>query len=477
MAESSYYSQKLRFLSLAALVFSTMIGGGIFNIPQNMAAGASLGAVITSWLLTGAGVLFLIFTFRALATLKPQFKTGIYQYADAGFGRFMGFNMAWGYWFCVIISNVALGVMFNDSLGAFFPVLLKHEFPTLVLITALIWSVFALVVQGLRTASFVNTFLTIIKFGTLAFILVLLVIFFKVGMLSLDFWGNSGIQGFSDLGSIPHQVKGTMMVTMFCFLGIESAVMMSSHSVNNKDVAKASILAFILALILYTMVSVLCFGIMSQPQLSVLDDPSMAYVLKSCAGKWAYYFVICSIVLSALISWLSWTIICAETLYGASTVKMLPSQFLKLNKHGMPAYGLVISSILMSLFTVIVCTAPNVYIAALDLSILMILPPYLFSALYLCKLSIVSRIPRRTRYFTIGLITAVYCLWCMYAGGLLLLLSTSIFYASGIGFYIIAKKQNRIRTLSLNDKIGIALLILLSIISVFLIIAGYVKLR
>ena len=474
MGESGYYSQKLKFLSLAALVFSTMIGGGIFNIPQNMAAQASLGAVILSWLITGAGVLFLIFTFRSLATLKPEYKTGIYQYAEAGFGQFTGFNMAWGYWLCVIISNIALGVMMNDSLGAFFPVLHEHGFPTIILINFLIWSVFALVVRGLRTASFINTLLTVVKFTTIALIVVLLIIYFKVGLLTADFWGNSFTGAGADIGSLSSQIKSTMLVTVFCFLGIESAVMMSSHAVKNNDVAKASVLAFVLALILYTMISVLCYGIMSQQQLAGLSDPSMAYVLKSCAGEWAYYFVIGSIVLSVFISWLSWTLICAETPYGAATVKMLPSQFLRLNKHGMPAYGLVISSIFMSLFTIIVCTAPNVYLAALNLSILMILPPYLFSSLYLCKISFSSQ--NKLRYLTTGIISSLYCLWCLYSGGLLLLMSTSIFYVMGVGFYILAKKQYHTLSFSTADRIVFTLLVLAALASIFLIYKGEIQL-
>ena len=37
---------KLGVLALAGVVVSSMIGGGIYSLPQNMAAGASVGAVI-----------------------------------------------------------------------------------------------------------------------------------------------------------------------------------------------------------------------------------------------------------------------------------------------------------------------------------------------------------------------------------------------------------------------------------------------
>lgn len=51
-------SKGLGVMALAAIVVSSMIGGGIYSLPQNMAAGASVGAVILSWLITGFGVFF-----------------------------------------------------------------------------------------------------------------------------------------------------------------------------------------------------------------------------------------------------------------------------------------------------------------------------------------------------------------------------------------------------------------------------------
>ena len=54
----------LGVFALAAIVVSSMIGGGIYSLPQNMAAGASAGAVLLSWIITGFGVYFIANTFR-----------------------------------------------------------------------------------------------------------------------------------------------------------------------------------------------------------------------------------------------------------------------------------------------------------------------------------------------------------------------------------------------------------------------------
>ena len=57
----------LGILSLAAIVVSSMIGGGIYSLPQNMAAGASAGAVLLAWVITGIGIYFIAKTFSILS--------------------------------------------------------------------------------------------------------------------------------------------------------------------------------------------------------------------------------------------------------------------------------------------------------------------------------------------------------------------------------------------------------------------------
>ena len=75
-------SKKLGLGGLIAIVFGSIIGGGIFNISQNMAADAGLGAILISWIISGIGILFLVMTFILLADKRPDLNAGIYQYAN-----------------------------------------------------------------------------------------------------------------------------------------------------------------------------------------------------------------------------------------------------------------------------------------------------------------------------------------------------------------------------------------------------------
>lgn len=51
-------AKKLGVVALASVVVSSMVGGGIYSLPQNMAASASVGAVIIAWVITGLGCSF-----------------------------------------------------------------------------------------------------------------------------------------------------------------------------------------------------------------------------------------------------------------------------------------------------------------------------------------------------------------------------------------------------------------------------------
>lgn len=436
-------AKKLGLMGLTAIVFSSIVGGGIYNIAQNMAVHAGLGAVIISWLVTAVGMIFLVYTFKILSDNRPDLNAGIYQYAQAGFGNYVGFNVAWGYWLCTATGNVAYAVMLNDSMGAFFPIFLNHGWQTVVFGSALIWLMYFLVVNGLKTASALNVLITCVQMTSLVVIVAILVIFFKLGMFSYDFWGN-----LTDLGSVGHQIETTMLVTLWCFTGIEGAVMMSSRAKKSTDVGKAGIIGFLAAWLLYALVSILSFGILHQPELAELPDPSTAYVLKTACGNWAYYFVIAAVILSILGGWIAWTLVCAQVPYEAAAVKIFPKKFLSLNKKGMPAYGLLVSSIIMQVFMCLVVTSNQVYLAALDLTSLMVLPAYLFSGIFLWKAArsqaLLPNVDKKKRniYTFIGVCATLFCSYILVASDLKLLLVSLIFYMPGTFFYIKARHQN-----------------------------------
>ena len=63
-------SKEVGLIGLVGIVISAMIGGGIYNLPQNMAADASAGAIIIAWVVTGIGIWFIANTFRILSAAR-----------------------------------------------------------------------------------------------------------------------------------------------------------------------------------------------------------------------------------------------------------------------------------------------------------------------------------------------------------------------------------------------------------------------
>lgn len=476
---------RLGFWGLTAIVFGSVIGGSIYNIAQSMARGASLGAVLAAWLITGLGMLSLVIVFKRLSDIRPDLTAGIYEYAQVGFGNYAGFNMAWGYWLCVILGNLTYAVMLNDAIDAFFPSMIGNKTDLVMFGTVIIWGMYLMVSRGMRSAAFVNTLLSIVKFASLLLIVAILAICTRIGMFGIDFWGN--LPG-SGLGSFTDQFSSCMLVTVWSFMGIEGAVMMSGRARRHSDVGRASVTGFLLALVLYVLVSLLCFGVMTRRELSTLPNPSLAYVLDACAGPWAKWYVIVAVAVSILGGFVAWTLVSAQVPCEAARVGIFPRRFLHLNRHGMPAYGMMSASVFMTLCLLLVVTAGNVYIAALNLTALMVVPSYMFCGLYLLKLRLHDGIKRNGSGRIADIIAAaasvIFCIYIIWAGGLKLMAVTSLFYLAGTPFYIKARRQALARdagnatdtVFTTPQRIALGILVIFAIASLLMLFTGTVRL-
>ena len=76
------------------------------------------------------------------------------------------------------------------------------------------------------------------------------------------------------------QVKSTMLVTLWVFIGIEGASVYSARAARRADVGRATVIGFLGALGIYVLVSLIATGVLSQPELAGLKVPSMAGVFE-----------------------------------------------------------------------------------------------------------------------------------------------------------------------------------------------------
>ena len=197
-------SSKLGVIGLISIVVSSMIGGGIYSLPQNMASGASAGAVILAWIITGFGMYFIANTFRILSTIKPKLTSGVYMYSREGFGNYMGFNIGWSYWLCQIFGNVGYAVITMDALNYFFPGVFTggNNLYSIIGGSILIWAFNFLVLKGVKQATFINIIGTIFKIVPLILFIIIMFFVFNIDKFNFDFWGEGIIGKVKSLGSL-----------------------------------------------------------------------------------------------------------------------------------------------------------------------------------------------------------------------------------------------------------------------------------
>jgi arginine:ornithine antiporter/lysine permease len=90
--------QRLTFMTMTAMVVGSMVGAGVFSLPRRFAQETGVLGALIAWVIAGSGMLMLAFVFQMLAVRKPDLDAGVYAYAKAGFGEYLGFFSAFGYW-------------------------------------------------------------------------------------------------------------------------------------------------------------------------------------------------------------------------------------------------------------------------------------------------------------------------------------------------------------------------------------------
>ncbi|MDD4556187.1 MAG: amino acid permease [Alphaproteobacteria bacterium] len=479
---------KLGFFALATVVVSSMLGGGVYSLPQNTAQASAAGPVIIAWLIAGFGIYFIANSFRILADIRPDLKSGVYMYAREGFGRFIGFIAAWGYWLMTVFGNVAFAVILMDAFNYFFPGVFTggNNLNSIIVGSVLIWIYYFLVLRGVQKASVINVIGTVSNMLPIFLFIAILGFAFSYTQFTTDFWGNSAPLAAQNLGSVSAQIKAPMLVALWCFIGVEGAVVLSGRAKSPKDVGKATLLGFVIALVIYMLLSILPFGITSQHSLEGISNPSTAGVLEMVVGKWGAWMMNTGLILSVLSSWLAWTLLCAEIPMVAAENGTFPKVFAKTNENGTANFALLISSIIMQAAMLLVYFANDAWNTMLSICSLVMLPAYLTTTLYLYKL---CRTEEYRQYAKKGFIAAaisgvigfVFCLFMFYAGGMQYVLMVPILLTIGVPLFVWSRKE-QIATgdnepvFAAKEQFYLAVLLILDILALYLVLSDKVKL-
>ncbi|EMA8135098.1 TPA: amino acid permease [Klebsiella pneumoniae] len=429
--------KKLGLSALTALVLSSMLGAGVFSLPQNMAAVASPSALLIGWAITGVGILFLAFAMLLLTRIRPDLDGGIFTYAREGFGELIGFCSAWGYWLCAVIANVSYLVIVFSALSFFTdtPELRLfgdgNTWQSIVGASVLLWVVHFLVLRGVQTAAGINLVATLAKLLPLGAFVSLAALAFQLDTFRLDFSGLA-------LGvPVWEQVKNTMLITLWVFIGVEGAVVVSARARHKRDVGRATLLAVLSALAVYLLVTLLSLGVVPRSELAEMRNPSMAGLMVRLMGSWGEIVIAAGLIVSVCGAYLSWTIMAAEVPFLAATHKAFPRLFARQNSNNAPSASLWLTNISVQVSLVLIWLTGSDYGTLLTIASEMILVPYLLVGAFLLKIA------TRPLHKAVAIGACIYGIWLLYASGPVHLLLSVVLYAPGLLVFLYARRTHQ----------------------------------
>jgi arginine:ornithine antiporter / lysine permease len=462
--------KKWGLLMLTALVVGNMVGSGIFMLPSTLAQTASPLGVTLAWVVTGVGVLMIALVFGKLSIRRPDLTAGPQSYARELFqsprkGNVAGFSMVWGYWIANWISNVAIITSFAGYLSTFFPIMRDTSilftlgnqdielgrFVTFIICTILLWGTHFILVTNLNVAGKLNVVATITKIMGFALFIVAALFTFQsanIGDIYTPIIDSAGVQH-----GLSSQINLAMISTLWAFVGIESAVILSGRAKSERDVSRATIIGLFIALTIYMGITLLIMGVLPQEVLRTSDKPFVD-ALSVMIGDTGAIVMALLAVIALFGSTIGWILLSAEVPYQAAKKGVFPEFFAKVNKKGSPVRALTLTNVMSQLFifSLISGTISEAYTFLTTSATLAYLIPYLVSALFFLKLVIKGEtydIKKGPRLLD-GIIAAlalIYSVWVIKSGTSdwkTFTLGIGLFVA-GILFYplINRKKQNK----------------------------------
>ncbi|MFC9627621.1 basic amino acid/polyamine antiporter [Streptomyces sp. NPDC056930] len=469
-------SVKLTLLTLTAMVVGSMVGAGVFSLPRRFAEETGVAGALIAWAVAGVGMLMLAFVFQALAVRRPDLDAGVYAYAKAGFGEYLGFFSAFGYWASACVGNVTYWVLIMSTIGAVWPSLGDGDTLLAVVLSTLgLWAFFFLIRRGVKEATAINKIVTVAKVVPILVFVILALFYFQPSVFAENFGGADYA------GSLFNQVRGTMLATVFVFLGVEGASVYSRHAKRREDVGRATVLGFLSVFAIFASVTIVSYGLMPMGEIAELRQPSMAGVLEHAVGTWGKVFVSVGLIVSVLGAYLAWTLMAAEVLFVAAEDNDMPRFLGSSNTADVPVPALLMTTLLSQIVLVVTMFSGDAFNFALDLTSALSLIPFFLAAAFAVKIAF-----RPGREGTVGdstrreLVTAaiatLYTAFLLYAAGLKFVLISFILYAPATLLFIKARREQNRRLFSPAEAVICAVSVVGAIVGVTALATGWIEL-
>ncbi len=453
-----------------------ILASGAFAIPGDFASsGAYPLASLIGWGVAGIGMFSLCMCFLRLGIAKPELTSGLYTYAKEGFGDFIGFCSAWGYWISAILAQISFLTMLFSSLGHFFPSAFGSEgtnIASTITASVIIWVLAFLVSRGINQAVTINVIVVAAK---LLPILTLLVAIVFAGAFDLEVF-MANFTGEGSGMSLMEQVQGTTFITVWIFIGIEGSVVISERAKTTKEAGRATVICFLCMLALYMMISILSMGVLPTEELAMLETPSMAGVLQAVVGDWGATLVNIAVIVSIAGALFTYTILCVDSAYGPASKGCFPKFFARENERGVPVTSVLLTTVVIQVFLIIIYFNASSYQICYSLSTSMIMFPYFLSGLYCLKATVkgetLDNESSKAATWIFAIIGAVYGFWMLYASGWQAVLASAILFGPGILIYLYTQREKGGKIFPKMTDMVAAIVVLVAFVAAVILMAN-----
>ncbi len=427
--------QTLGIWMTTALVIGNMIGAGIFMMP---AALAGFGGIsILGWLVSSVGAILLARVFSALTKMIPKSHGGPYAFARAGFGDYIGFLVAWGYWISIWIANAAITIAFVSAMSVFFPIFKSDPLVGVAVSLATIWGLTWVNSRGVRSSGKLQVVTTILKLAPIVIIII-------GGFFYFD--PSNFVPFNTSEGSSLEAIAATGALTFFSFLGVESATVPSDKVRNpRKTIPRATMLGTLITTAVYVLSTVVIMGMIPSADLAVSAAP-FADAMRIMSGGLGEGILAAGVAIASFGALNGWIFIQSQIAEATAADRLFPGIFRKENRHGVPFWGMAIGSSLSCGVVLMNYTDGLVeqFSFMILLSTFCTLIPYLFASASFVVLSLQNskRNQSLAGIFTLGSLTFAFSLWAIYGAGEASVLWGFILLMLGTPVYVYMKWKN-----------------------------------
>ena len=418
------------------LVIGNTIGAGIFLMPSTL---ASFGGIsIIGWIVSATGALCIAKVFGHLSQLSPISNGGIYTFTHVAMGDFFGFIAAWAYYISIWTTNATITVSLVGALNVFIPSISLYPFVSLSIGLLFLWGLTWVNCLGIKESGYVQVFTTILK----------LIPLFLISILGLLYCKTEHFIPFNrSIFTNFEAITITTTLTLYAFLGIESATI-PSESIENpkKNIPIATLLGTLVVTFVYVFSTISIMGVIHPTDLEKSLSP-FADTAVIMWGETAKYLVGLGVVIATFGALNGWILVQGLIPHSLARDHLFPKFLSSLNKKNVPQNALIFTSCIISLLLIMNYSKglAEQFKFLILLSTTVVLIPYLLSIISYIILLGKNKIilTKKKLYFSffIGIGAFLYSFWAITGSDFDSMLWGIILIASGIPIYFLMKRK------------------------------------